>query len=298
MALTLAKELHFSRAAAKLYVSQPALSASVKSLERELGIQLFNRNTRQVELTAAGRVFIEGARDLVTHADRLVASARNSSREVSGLLRVAYAPSFNVAWMCSLISAINRNAKSPVRVAPVSAEPAGFGELLAKQGVQAVFSTGKIPDPRFSSETLFREEFVAVFYRNHPLADADLSYAGLSGEPVIFDFEPWLHANFLNACAARGYQPVIRQEVNTFQECLHFVHESMGITFLPASIRLECRDDAIVSAILPGGGLYIEPSLLYREDSPSAGLDYFARFMRKYVIEQGPLYSLDSLVTR
>jgi DNA-binding transcriptional LysR family regulator len=254
-----------------------------------------------VELTAAGRVFIEGARDLVTHADRLVASARNSSREVSGLLRVAYAPSFNVAWMCSLISAINRNAKSPVRVAPVSAEPAGFGELLAKQEVQAVFSTGKIPDPRFSSETLFREEFVAVFYRNHPLADADLSYAGLSGEPVIWlrrDFEPWLHANFLNACAARGYQPVIRQEVTTFQECLHFVHESMGITFLPASIRLECRDDAIVSAILPGGGLYIESSLLYREDSPSAGLDYFARFMRKYVIEQGPLYSLDSLVTR
>jgi DNA-binding transcriptional LysR family regulator len=203
--------------------------------------------------------------------------------------------------MCSLICAINRNAKSPVRVAPVSAEPAGFGELLAKQEVQAVFSTGKIPDPRFSSETLFREEFVAVFYRNHPLADADLSYAGLSGEPVIWlrrDFEPWLHANFLNACAARGYQPVIRQEVTTFQECLHFVHESMGITFLPASIRLECRDDAIVSAILPGGGLYIESSLLYREDSPSAGLDYFARFMRKYVIEQGPLYSLDSLVTR
>ncbi len=298
--LTLAEELHFGRSAARLYMSQPALSASLKSLERELGVQLFNRNTRQVELTTPGRVFVEGAGDLMAHVDRLVALVEKSAREVSGLLRVGYSPSFNVAWLCSLISGINRDSGSPVRVTPLSAEPARLCELLLAQEVQGIFSTGTMFHPLFRSETLFSEEFLVAFDRDYPLAKrASLSFADLAGEPVVWlrpDFDPWLHASFLNVCAARHYQPVIRQEVTTFQECLHYARESMGITFVPSSIRLECHDDSIVSASLPGGGLFIESSFLYRPDSPSAGLDYFVRLMHRHIIEQSPYYSLHSLV--
>jgi len=71
----------------------------------------------------------------------------------------------------------------------------------------------------------------------------------------------------------------------------------MGITFLPSSIRLECQDDAIVSASLPGGGLYIESSFLYRPDSPPAELT-ICTLMRKHVTEESPFYSLHSLITR
>ena len=74
--VTLAEELHFGRAAATLHVSQSALSGTVKSLEDDLGVRLFSRTSRSVELTEAGRVFVAEAGRLITQNERVVALVR------------------------------------------------------------------------------------------------------------------------------------------------------------------------------------------------------------------------------
>jgi DNA-binding transcriptional LysR family regulator len=300
MVLALAQELHFGRAAARLYMSQPALSGWVKALELEIGVQLFNRSTRQVELTAAGRIFVEEARDLMAHADRVVALVRNSAPEISGHLDLGYSPCFNVGWLSSLISKMNRTAEPPVTLTLHSLESSRLSELLLKGKVQAVFSMGKRLHPELCSETLFLEEFVVAFASSCALARrSSLTFSDLAGEPVIWvrrDSEPWLYASFHETCAERHYEPLIQQEVTTFQEGLSFVRESAGIIFLPSSVRLASHDDSIVSLSLPDGGVYVESSLLYRSDNSSSELDNFKYVVSEHVIEAAAFYSLHSLI--
>ena len=86
--LTVASELHFSRAAARLHVSQPALSQQIRTLERSLGTPLFDRTSRSTELTPAGRVLLEAAPRVLFEADRATSLVTQAAEGASGLLVV------------------------------------------------------------------------------------------------------------------------------------------------------------------------------------------------------------------
>src|ERR671931_2151644 len=88
--VTVAAELHFGRAAARLFISQPALSQQIRSLEGELGLKLFERNRRGVRLTPEGAAFLAEARAVVQQADRAAAVARALAEGASGHLRLGY----------------------------------------------------------------------------------------------------------------------------------------------------------------------------------------------------------------
>src|SRR3954469_5413970 len=81
--LAVAEELHFTRAAARLHVAQPSLSAAIRRLERELGTELFRRTTRQVELPPAGEALIPGARAVLASAATAVAATRAAVEDAS-----------------------------------------------------------------------------------------------------------------------------------------------------------------------------------------------------------------------
>ena len=88
--LALAEELHFGRAARRMYISQPAFSRQITALERRMGIGLLERSTRRVELTPAGRAVLPVARASVEAADRLRQAVALQARRVSGRLRVGF----------------------------------------------------------------------------------------------------------------------------------------------------------------------------------------------------------------
>lgn len=90
--IAVAEELHFSRAAARLFLAQQALSRQIRELEEEIGIQLFIRSTRKVELTAAGGVFLAGARAALEALDQATAMAVRTNRAVTGTLRIGFYP--------------------------------------------------------------------------------------------------------------------------------------------------------------------------------------------------------------
>ncbi|MER7577049.1 LysR family transcriptional regulator [Streptomyces sp. NPDC126514] len=87
--VAVAEESHFGRAASRLGMAQPPLSQRIQRLERELGVRLFDRNSRHVSLTGAGTLLLQDARDLLVRAEALRGAARRISQGKSGLLRAA-----------------------------------------------------------------------------------------------------------------------------------------------------------------------------------------------------------------
>ena len=90
--VAVAEELNFTRAAERLHMAQPPLSAAIRQLEQQLGVSLLERTTRQVELTPAGQVLLERARPLLAHADEVFAAARATEREPVGRVVVGTSP--------------------------------------------------------------------------------------------------------------------------------------------------------------------------------------------------------------
>src|SRR5512146_179898 len=88
--LRVAEDLHFGRAAAKLFMTQPALSRTIRALEEAVGVALFERSTRRVRLTAAGEAFAAECRLALGHLDLAAHAARNAAAGREGHLRVAY----------------------------------------------------------------------------------------------------------------------------------------------------------------------------------------------------------------
>src|SRR5262245_46479613 len=88
--VAVAEELHFGRAAARVHIAQPPLTRQIRDLEEELGVRLFDRDRRGVELTAAGKVFLAGVRMLLEQADQAIADARRAERGEIGTLRIGY----------------------------------------------------------------------------------------------------------------------------------------------------------------------------------------------------------------
>src|SRR5215213_760665 len=88
--VAVAEELHFGRAARRLRLAQPPLSRQIQGLEGELGVRLLERNKRRVELTAAGRVFLDGARRVLEQADQAVTAAQRAGRGETGRLTVGF----------------------------------------------------------------------------------------------------------------------------------------------------------------------------------------------------------------
>jgi DNA-binding transcriptional LysR family regulator len=276
--VALADELHFKRAAAKLYVSQPALSATLKNLERALGVQLFSRDSRHVELTAAGKVFADEARSLIAQGERLVKIVRGQASEVSGPLRAGYAPSINLHWI-SLLVARAREEIVSTQVEFLSLEPVTLTDLLLNGELDAALLMGRPRHPELHTERLFVEPLSVVLPYDHPLVRRDgLAVQDLKDEPVIWlrrDLNPWLHESFLQECGVHGYHPNVAQEVTTFHECLHFARQGLGITFLPSSILPSSmsngfQDEAIIRAEFPK--IRIDVTLAYRCDARHAAL--------------------------
>src|SRR4051812_31557270 len=102
------EELHFGRAATRLGVAQPPLSRQIQRLEAELGVRLFERTKRKVELTEAGRVFLERARHVIEQADLAVTAAQRAARGESGTLAVGFVGSATYGVLPEVLRAFRR----------------------------------------------------------------------------------------------------------------------------------------------------------------------------------------------
>lgn len=238
--IAVAEELHFTRAAQRLSIAQPPLSQQIKSLEQEVGVELLRRTKRRVELTDAGRCFLDEARRAVAQVDQAVAEARRAARGEIGRVLVGFVGSATYTVLPQVFRAF-RGRYPSVEVV--------LRELTTAQQIAAL-SSGEIdlgfvrapPDHEdLVSRVLVDEPFVAALPRRHPLARGPkVRVADLAGEPFILFPRPLaagLYDAVVSACQRAGFSPRIVQETTQIPVMISLVAAGLGVALVPACVQ-------------------------------------------------------------
>lgn len=238
----LAEERHFGRAAARLHIAQPALSQQVKQLERELGVDLFTRTTRRVELTEAGTRFAEHARTVLGDVAR--------ARDEMALLATGRAGRVSIGFIGTATYDVLPRVAQRVRAGLPEVELDLRGELLSPQLVAGLrdrtYDVALLrPDPLdhadLSIRSLRRERLVAVLPSSHPLAGRRrIALSSLADEAFVMHpsgHRSSVHARVLAACEAAGFTPASVLEVGETATLVVFVAAGMGVALVPEPVR-------------------------------------------------------------
>ena len=239
--LAVAEELHFGRAAKRLFIVQSALSRQISALERELDVTLLERDRHRVDLTPAGRALLDDVRQLLGHADAATRRARAAGRGTTGTLRLGFIAPALYAVLPPLLRAFR--ARNPgVRLV--------LEEMHNQQAVDGVrnrrIQVGLVRLPvRQSPDLRLRpvqsEEVLLAVAEDHRLAGRpEVALAELADTDLILiarGLEPELHDYYTSACAEAGFTARVAHEVDRTHVALGLVASGLGAAFVPGSAR-------------------------------------------------------------
>jgi DNA-binding transcriptional LysR family regulator len=211
--IAVAEELNFSRAADRLHMAQPPLSAAIRQLEQQLEAQLLLRTTRHVALTDAGKVFLFGAQRVLESLDLAVDATRRVAVGQLGTLRVA----FSAAARFETLPAIGRAfRRSHPDVAVVTEEmwSVQMGPALRTGLVDVAVALCPELSADLGCEVIHRERIVALVPRRHPLASrVGVALRDLAADPFVLPprrAAPRLHDTLIELCRRSGFAPAAR----------------------------------------------------------------------------------------
>ncbi|MUL40407.1 LysR family transcriptional regulator [Streptomonospora sp. PA3] len=238
--VAVAEECHFTRAADRFRVAQPAVSQQIRRLEAELGERLFRRDRRSVALTAAGEALLPHARAMLAEA----AGAKESISALSGLLTGSLAvglvqplPDQRVP---ALLGAFHRRHPQ-IRLTLVEEETDALLEELAGGALDvAVIGQGPADPPlpdEMGPRVIARERLDVALHPEHPLAQREsLSLAELRGAPVVTaPHSSKLRTNLERACRESGFTPNVVAETRDLGLVCQLVLQGIGVAVLPES---------------------------------------------------------------
>ncbi len=294
--VTLAEELHFGRAAARLGISQPPLSQQLAALEAELGVRLFDRNRRGVVLTAAGKQFVEAARVALRAVERARAVAVHAGRGELGELRLGLFASAPLSQGVAATIGAFRAAYPGVRLVLTEAPSARQVEAIAAGTLDAGFLRSPcrplLPHGLDAVEAV-REPLCVVLPFGHALARrcGPVRLAELAGEPMVFfsrAFSPAMHDHVHALCMTSGFMPCIVQEANANAMILGLVATGIGVSILPAA-QCGTRPDRVQIRPIADGAAVTASWVAFRADDSSLPARNFVALVEHRGISLEPL---------
>ena len=238
--VAVAEELHFGRAAKRLHITQPPLSAQIRTLEERLEARLFERDRRHVALTEAGVFLLERARRLLDEAARSSREVTRIARGESGVLAIGYTPTATYEVMPPLVRKF-RACSPAVRLEFIELRSPQQPDALRTSRIEVGFACGPVSEDGIFEHVLAKDKFIAALPRRHPLAAKKvIRLRELESEPFVAvrpDVEPtWARACSEALRRARVQIDVV-QETDTKVALLGLVASGVGAAFVSASMR-------------------------------------------------------------
>jgi DNA-binding transcriptional LysR family regulator len=287
--IVVAEEGHITRGAERLRMQQPPLSQQIKAMERELDVQLFHRKARGVELTDAGRVFLDEARAILVRLDRATETTQRTARGEQGRICVGTTTSSPYHPFVPQVIRAFRDAYPLVFLTIEDERSPLLIELLQNGRVDAVFTRTPPAKPEgLVIDKLLEEPIVAALPRAHPLArrsrGATIPLSALANETCIAyasQHARGLRAATFAAIRGAGITPRIGQEVPRMTSALSFVAAGLGIAFVPASMQ-RLRMDGVAYRRIEGAAQLTAPLILVsRRGDSSAVIRHFLTLAKK-----------------
>jgi LysR family carnitine catabolism transcriptional activator len=263
--VALAELRSFTRAATRSHLSQPAFSALIRSLEESVGARLFDRDTRNVELTVEGRLFEESAQRLLRDFDAALLGVRDHAARRRGRVAMALLPSLAAGWLPPVLAGF-RAAMPGIEldVADVLSEPC----LARVRGGTADFALAatRADTAELRTEVFCSDRFHLVCRRDHPLASkAELRLKDLAAEPFVQMARGSSVRQYLDA-AVHPLQMNGVLEVEQLATVMGMVRHGLGISVVPELTLFHFKDEQIVTRPLLGAGLTRQIFLIRRRD--------------------------------
>jgi DNA-binding transcriptional LysR family regulator len=270
--VAVAEEGNFTRAAERLHMAQPPLSAAVRQLEQQLGVALLDRSSRQVRLTAAGEQMLERGRELLAQADSVVRDVQAVERSPSGLLRCGLSPAARFDLVPDLLERWSTAAPGVM----LHTSEGTTGALLrdVRQGrldLAVVFCPSELSE--LASMTLRDEPVVVHLRHEHPLASrTQVALHELADETLLVaggKDSPGYTAAVIAACRAAGFEPLTRPD--PYPDLgTQAIREGLGIVLY---VRTAFGPRLEGSVLVPLEPVVTFPFVLvWREDARSAAL--------------------------
>ena len=275
--LVVAEELHFGRAAERLFTSQPALSRTIHTLEMAVGVLLFERSTRRVRLTSAGEAFAAECNLAFGHLARASTAALDASNGNGGHLRISYMDFAINGRLPSLLQSFrvkHPNAVLDLEYNPSAKQRVGLLERRSDIG----FVIGEFESQKVLNILVDQDELVALLPDSHPLASRRLlRLADLAKEPFVMGTDDAFSAFrrlFFSVCHNVGFFPNIVQLASNTSGIFGMVAAGVGVSVYAGCARnikrvgVVVKPLADVSEVIPIFAIWVA-------DNPSEVLQQF-----------------------
>lgn len=292
--VAVAEELNFSRAAGRVYMSQPALSQQIRKLEEELGITLFYRTRRQVQLTEAGEVLLAGARQVLVQVEQSVRAAREVGGAGDSRLKVGFPEYANHTPVADILQTYRR------RYPYVELEEHEMFTLqqtwqqitdLRNGNLDMAFLLAPVyEDEGLECEHVLRIEMVVALPEEHPLSGLSaVPVSALADERLLLfsrHFHPSCYDYVVGCCREAGFEPDVVQrrdpQLYSGATTYRMVASGLGVSIVAQPLVLDSRSSGVVFRPLEDPKPMLDLVLAWRSDDLSANPAAFLEVVREF----------------
>ena len=249
--VAVAEELNFRRAAEKLYMQQPPLSRQIRSLETELGVELFQRSKRNVSLTEAGQAFLAEAKLTLAQAQRAAFAAQQAVP--ANKLTIG----FSICAFDRVLPDLIQKFRQQYRETQVD-----LTEMSKEKQIQALlnhqidigFCYAPINNSQLDSVNILSEPLAVVLPPDHPLVRQEkIELRSLYAESFILcpeDIKPDVRQQIIQLCDRAGFQPKIVQEASPPEAQLRLVESGVGISLITANCQTRYNANVVYRPLI------------------------------------------------
>jgi DNA-binding transcriptional LysR family regulator len=284
--MLLAEELSFSRAAARLGLTQPALSLAIARLEDDLGVTLFERTKRRVELTQPGRVFLAETELTLRQMDLARAMVHKAAKGKIGRITIGFveAAPFNVLpGIVALLRKVLPEIELVLREMVTSEQVDALEARRIDIGLmRPMFAYG-----RFDTAYLYKEPYVVAMATDSPLSkQASIRYDDLRNEALITTPLPkrrYLESKFKVITNAQGLSLPIVHEIHQIHAVIGLVAGGLGVAFVPESASVIAQPGVCYRPFDETNAPSSELVAAWRKEEPSAVVQHVAKLLTDLV---------------
>ena len=275
---TVAEELHFRSAAARLFISQPPLSRQIKELEEELGAQLFTRNNKRVALTDAGKYFKSEVDAILARLEESKSIVKQIHSGESGEFKIGYISSVYQTRLAEVLKAMHR--QFPYVKTSLYEVPTVIQVQELEQGrLDAGILRAPVHSEKLAVKSLFFDPFMVVV----PSAGKQFNtyremVSFIKHSPFIFfnkEYAPYYNDKLIEICGRMGFTPGITHEANNVHSILQLVEAGLGVSILPASLKQQYTYLQVSFITLEKIPVNTEVVLAYKPSNKSDALQWF-----------------------